>query len=221
MDHSNDPAGCQPSTFDTPMAQMPSVRVNRQGNVDPDLVRGRRQGRRVRAREAPASLPQLRAPALGRHCALRVRIPRPAHGAAATWTARATDAGWAIAGNCLFVGHANGAGVRHAINIFKIQPNPEKQPPVQVGEIPAMVEGNEGFDDRELRSLVYRTSRGQDRYLLVRNAGTNTLGRMQTYQIDANTCLPTARARSRTSTHSRTSSSSGTTRPTPIACSST
>src|SRR5687767_2188903 len=34
VDHTNDPAGCQPSTFDTPMAQMPSVRVNRQGVVD-------------------------------------------------------------------------------------------------------------------------------------------------------------------------------------------
>ena len=112
-----------------------------------------------------------------------------------------------IAGNCLFVGHANGAGVRHAINIFKIQPNPEKQPPVQVGEIPAMSEGNQGFDDRELRSLVYKTSNGDDRYLLVRNAGTNTLGRMQSYQIDANTCLP--------------SFTSEVTRPTPIACSCT
>ncbi|HZM63301.1 MAG TPA: hypothetical protein VFB85_26030, partial [Vicinamibacterales bacterium] len=35
VDHSKDPAGCQPSTFDTPMALMPSVRVNRQGNIDP------------------------------------------------------------------------------------------------------------------------------------------------------------------------------------------
>src|SRR5690349_12133150 len=35
VDHSKDPAGCQPSTFDTPMAQMPSVRVNRQGQIDP------------------------------------------------------------------------------------------------------------------------------------------------------------------------------------------
>ena len=63
-----------------------------------------------------------------------------------------------------------------------------------VGEIPAMVEGNEGFDDRELRSLVYKTSRGEDRYILVRNAGTNTLGRMETYRIDMNTCLPTAKS---------------------------
>src|SRR5262245_53772650 len=35
VDHAKDPAGCQPSTFDTPMAQMPSVRVNRQGEIDP------------------------------------------------------------------------------------------------------------------------------------------------------------------------------------------
>ena len=30
----DDPAGCQPTTFDTPIGQMPSVRVNRQGNLD-------------------------------------------------------------------------------------------------------------------------------------------------------------------------------------------
>src|SRR5215510_7627345 len=35
VDYSKDPAGCQPSTFDTPIGQMPSVRVNRQGNLDP------------------------------------------------------------------------------------------------------------------------------------------------------------------------------------------
>ena len=102
--------------------------------------------------------------------------------------------GLGIAGNCIFVGHANGAGVRHAINIFKIQPEPGEAAAGQVGEIPAMVEGNQGFDDRELRSLVYKTSRGEDRYILVRNAGTNTLGRMETYRIDMNTCLPTAKS---------------------------
>src|SRR6476469_9136629 len=35
VDYSKDPAGCQPSTFDTPIGQMPSVRVNRQGAIDP------------------------------------------------------------------------------------------------------------------------------------------------------------------------------------------
>ena len=34
VDLSKDPAGCQPSTFDTPFAQMPSVRVNRKGDLD-------------------------------------------------------------------------------------------------------------------------------------------------------------------------------------------
>src|SRR5712671_4746916 len=34
VDYSKDPAGCQPTTFDTPIGQMPSIRVNRQGNLD-------------------------------------------------------------------------------------------------------------------------------------------------------------------------------------------
>src|SRR5262249_1227219 len=102
--------------------------------------------------------------------------------------------GLGIAGNCIFVGHGNGPGVRHTINIFKLQPNPEKQPPVQVGEIPAMVEGNQGFDDRELRSLIFKTSKGEDLQILVRNGGTNTAGRMETYRIDMNTCLPISKS---------------------------
>ena len=35
IDRTNDPAGCQPSPFDTPFAQMPSVRVNAEGKIDP------------------------------------------------------------------------------------------------------------------------------------------------------------------------------------------
>src|SRR5207237_1012096 len=88
----------------------------------------------------------------------------------------------------------NGAGVRHAINIFKIPANPEKQPPAQVGEIPATVEGNQGYDDRELRALIYTTSSGQERYILARNGGTGTAGKMDTYRIDPNTCQVLARA---------------------------
>ena len=71
VDRSNDPAGCQPSTFDTPMAQMPSVRVNRQGQVDPTSSEADAKAGRVRPGEAPPSLPKLRAPALGGHRALR------------------------------------------------------------------------------------------------------------------------------------------------------
>jgi hypothetical protein len=190
VDHTNDPAGCQPSTFDTPMAQMPSVRVNRQGIVDPFSSEA---DAKAGAFEVEKRLHLFRN---FEHLHWVVTVPSEKNPATGGWRGGDLDGagdgrGLGIAGNCLFVGHSNGAGVRHAVNIFKIQPNPEKQPPVQVGEIAAMVEGNEGFDDRELRSLVYRTSGGQDRYILVRNAGTNTLGRMQTYQIDMNTCLPT------------------------------
>ena len=189
VDHSKDPAGCQPSTFDTPIAQMPSVRVNRQGAIDPfsseaDATAG--------AFELEKKLNLFRN---FEHLHWVVTVPSVKDPATGAWRGGDLDGagdgrGFGVAGNCLFVGHGNGAGVRRAVNIFRMQPDPVTQPPVQVGEIPAMVEGNQGFDDRELRSLVYRTSRGEDRYLLVRNAGTSTFGRMQTYQIDMNTCLP-------------------------------
>ena len=39
-----------------------------------------------------------------------------------------------------------------------------------------------------------RPPRDEDRYILVRNGGTNTIGRMETYKIDMNTCLPTAKS---------------------------
>src|SRR5262245_27695659 len=193
VDFSKDPAGCQPSTFDTPIGQMPSVRVNRQGNIDPfsseeDAKAG-----------AAALEKELHLFRNFEHLHWVVTVPSVKDPATGKWKGGDLDGegdarGLGIAGNCIFVGHGNGAGVRHPINIFKIQPNPEKQPPVQVGEIPAMVEGNQGFDDRELRSLVYKTSRGEDRQILVRNGGTNTAGRMETYLIDMNTCLPTSRS---------------------------
>src|SRR5205814_2149386 len=189
VDYSKDPAGCQPSTFKTPMAQMPTVRVNRQGVVDPTSSE---EDARAGAAKLEKDL-HLARNFEPLHWVLTVpSVKDPATGA---WKGGDLDGagdarGLGIAGNCIFVGHGNGAGVRHAINILKLQANPEKQPPVQVGDIPAMVEGNQGFDDRELRSLVYKTSRGEDRQILVRNGGTNTVGRMETYRIDMNTCLP-------------------------------
>src|SRR5262252_816620 len=193
VDYSKDPAGCQPSTFDTPFAQMPSVRVNRQGNIDPFSSE-------ADARAGTAALEkELHLFRNFEHLHWVITVPSAKDEATGKWKGGDLDGegdarGMGIAGNCIFVGHQNGPGVRHAINIFKLQANPEKQPPAQVGEIPAMVEGNQGFDDRELRSLVYTTSKGEDRYILVRNAGTNTIGRMETYRIDMNTCLPTAKS---------------------------
>jgi len=193
VDYSKDPAGCQPSTFDTPFGQMPSVRVNRQGNIDPfSSEQDARAG--VAALEKELHLFRN-----FEHLHWVLTVPSVKDAATGKWKGGDLDGegdarGLGISGSCAFVGHANGPGVRHAINIFKLQPNPEKQPPVQVGEIPAMVEGNQGFDDRELRSLVYKTSSGEERQILVRNGGTNTAGRMESYQIDMNTCLPTSKS---------------------------
>src|SRR5215471_16065701 len=153
VDYSKDPAGCQPSTFDTPIGQMPSVRVNRQGNIDPFSSE-------ADARAGVAALEkELHLFRNFEHLHWVMTVPSVKDEATGKWKGGDLDGegdarGMGIAGNCIFVGHQNGPGVRHAVNIFKLQPNPEKQPPVQVGEIPAMVEGNQGFDDRELRSLV-------------------------------------------------------------------
>ena len=38
VDFSKDPAGCQPSTFDTPIGDMPSVRVGRTGQSRSEVV---------------------------------------------------------------------------------------------------------------------------------------------------------------------------------------
>jgi len=193
VDYSKDPAGCQPSTFDTPLGQMPSVRVDRNGKLDPFSSE---EDARAGAAAVEKELHLFRN---FQHLHWVVTVPSIKDEATGKWKGGDLDGegdgrGMGIAGNCIFVGHANGPGVRHAINIFKLQPNPEKQPPVQVGSIPAMIEGNEGFDDRELRALVYTTTGGQDRYILVRNGGTNTLGRMETYRIDMNTCLPISKS---------------------------
>lgn len=102
--------------------------------------------------------------------------------------------GIAIANECIYVGHRNGENTFHNIDIFRIQPNPENDPPVRVGEIPAFVEGNRGFDDRELRALLYTSTDGADRMLMVRDATTRTEGKLETYVIDPDTCLPVAQS---------------------------
>ncbi len=193
LDLSKDPAGCQPSTLDTPIGQMPSVRVNRQGRVDPFSSE-------EDARAGAAALEErLHLFRNFEHLHWVITVPSVKDPATGAWKGGDLDAsgdgrGLGIAGNCIFVGHANGAGVRRAVNIFRIQPDPVRQPPVQVGEIPAFFLGNQGFDERELRALVYKTSSGEDRYILIRDAGTNTEGRMETVRIDPDTCLPISRS---------------------------
>src|SRR6266480_5413805 len=193
VDTSKDPAGCQPSTLDTPIGQMPSVRVNRQGHIDSTSSE-------ADARAGAAAVEEkLHLFRNFEHLHWVITVPSVKDPSSGAWKGGDLDAagdgrGLGVAGNCLFVGHGNGAGVRRAINIFKIQPDPVKQPPIQVGEIPALFSGNQGFDERELRSLVFKTSSGQDRYIMIRNAGTATDGQMETYRIDMNTCLPISKS---------------------------
>jgi len=170
---------------------MPSVRVGRTGAIDP---KSSEDDARAGVALLEKKLHLLRNM---EEVHWVITVPSVKDEATGNWKDGDLDAagdgrGLGVAGNCLFVGHENGAGKRHAINIFKIASDPVKQPPVQVGEIPANVVGNQGNDDRELRSLVYKTSGGQDRYILVRNGGGNNSGRLEAYRIDMNTCLPDA-----------------------------
>jgi len=188
VDYSADPAGCQPSTFQTPTGQMPSRRVGRNGRIDP---KSSEADARVGAALIERQLHLFRN-IVPLHWILTVPSVRdPSTGG---WTGGDLDAmgdarGMGIAGNCIFIGHENGLGQKHPINIFKIQPDPARHPPVQVGEIPAMSQGDQGFDDRELRSLVYTTSGGHDRQIMVRNGGTRSIGRQIVYDIDMDSCL--------------------------------
>src|SRR5215831_1277212 len=123
VDFSKDPAGCQPSTFDTPIGQMPSVRVNRQGNIDPFSSE-------EDARAGTAALEkELHLFRNFEHLHWVMTVPSVKDAATGKWKGGDLDGegdarGMGIAGNCIFVGHQNGPGVRHAINIFKLQPNP-------------------------------------------------------------------------------------------------
>ncbi len=189
VDYSDDPAGCQPSTFDTPIGEMPSIRVGEQGRIDP--FSSEEQARAGFARLEK----ELHLFRNFEHLHWVVTVPSERDDATGGWRGGDLDGagdgrGLGIAGSCIYMGHRNGAGVIREIDIFRIQSDPATMPPVKVGELPAMSLGNEGFDDRELRALVYIDTSGADRMLLVRNAGTRTIGRMETFAIDIDTCLP-------------------------------
>lgn len=188
VDFSADPAGCQPSTFDTPVGQMPTVRVNRRGELDAFSSESDARAGFARLEKNLHLFRNFE----HLHWVVTVPSERAANGA---WQGGDLDGtgdgrGLAIAGSCLYMGHGNGAGLRRDIDVFRLQANPVASPPRRVGSLPAMSVGNEGFDDRELRALIFTDAAGRDRMVLVRNGGTNTIGRMETFEIDMNTCLP-------------------------------
>src|SRR5262245_2849820 len=136
VDYSKNPAGCQPSTFDTPFGQMPSRRVNRQGALDPSSSE---QDARAGVAAMEKELHLFRN---FEHLHWVLTVPSVKDPATGAWRGGDLDGegdgrGLGIAGSCLFVGHSNGAGIRHAINIFRVQPSREKQTTVQGGGMPA------------------------------------------------------------------------------------
>lgn len=133
VDPTGDPAGCQPSTFKPPLGEMPAGRVNRTGALDPTASEA----------DARAGIGLVEKNLhLIRNFEYLHWVPvSPSVKDAATgkWKDGDLDGGgdersFAIGGNCLFVGHSSGKG--RAMNVLKVQPNPEKQAPVIVGEIP-------------------------------------------------------------------------------------
>src|SRR5262245_44543162 len=105
VDYSKDPAGCQPSTFDTPIGQMPSVRVNRQGNLDPFSSE---EDARVGAAALEKELHLFRN---FEHLHWVITVPSVKDTATGKWKGGDLDGegdarGLGVAGNCIFVGMA-------------------------------------------------------------------------------------------------------------------
>jgi hypothetical protein len=199
---SGSPVDCVPATFTTfeiPFDRLPGGRLNADGHLDPTsspedahagaFVAATRLGL-FRNFEWVHWLPT----------APSTRDPGTGHwrggdldGAATGWG----STGLGIAGDCLYWGRSNstnttGPGVTHDVRIFRIQPDPKRDPPVEVGRMPQFTtdNGRTAVRDRELRPYNYTSTDGVDRMLMVRSAATGTGGDVITYTLDPQTCLP-------------------------------
>jgi hypothetical protein len=193
VDYLDDPAGCQPGPFQSPMAKMPSARVNREGKVDSTSSE-------ADARAGFAMLEkQLHLYRNFEPLHWVLLVPSKKDPATGKWSGGDIDGtgdgrSFAISGNCIYVGHRSETSDIHQMDVLKIQSDPVKQAPVVVGSIPTPVgvrrlARGPGLDDKEARTLIYKTSSGQDKQILIRLAE----GLIETYNIDTNTCLPTAK----------------------------
>jgi hypothetical protein len=195
---------CVPVTFDTfdiPFAELPGARMDANGNLDPSsspedahagaFVAAERLGlfRNFEWLHWIPTAPSTLDPDTGE------------------WSGGDLDGfptGWGstglgIAGDCLYWGRSNsnnttGPGVTRDVKIFRIQPDPESNAPVEVGTMPQLtVQGRGGqtaVRDRELRPYNYTSTDGTERMLMVRAAATGTGGDVITYTLDPASCLP-------------------------------
>ncbi len=197
-----DPVACVPITYDTfdiPFALMPGGRVDAEGNLDPtSSPEDAHAGAFVAAEELGLfgnfewlhwlpTVPSVRDPETGE------------------WSGGDLDGfptGWGstglgIAGDCLYWGRSNstnttGPGVTRDVRIFRIQEDPEIDPPVEIGTMPQLTtpNGETAVRDRELRPYNYTSTDGAERMLMVRAAATGTGGDVITYTLDPESCLP-------------------------------
>lgn len=193
---------CVPTTFgafDIPFERLPGGRMNAQGELDPtSSPEDAHAGAFVAAKKLGLfrnfewvhwlpTAPSKKDPETGK------------------WSGGDLDGfptGWGstglgIAGDCLYWGRSNstnttGPGVTHDVIVYKIQPNPEADPPKEVGRMPQLTvdSGQTAVRDRELRPYNYKSSDGKERMLMVRSAATGTGGDVVTYTLDPQTCLP-------------------------------
>jgi hypothetical protein len=197
------PVDCVPATFttfDIPFATLPGGRLNAKGELDPtSSPEDAHKGAFVAARKLGLfrnfewlhwvpTAPSKKDPATGRWSGGDL------DGFPTGWG----SSGFGIAGDCLYWGRSNstnttGPGVTLDVKIFRIQANPEKTPPVEVGSMPQLTvdDGRTAVRDRELRPYKYTSTDGVERMLMVRSAGTGAGGDVITYAVDPRTCLPT------------------------------
>lgn len=187
-------------TFNIPFDKLPGGRMNARGELDPtSSPEDAHKGAFVAAKSLGLmhnfewlhwlpTVPSTKDPATGK------------------WSGGDLDGfptGWGstglgIAGDCLYWGRSNstnttGPGVTREVIVFRIQPDPAKDPPKEVGRMPQLTAdgGRTAVRDRELRPYNYRSSDGRERMLMVRSAATGTGGDVITYTVDPKTCLTT------------------------------
>jgi hypothetical protein len=198
----NYPVDCAPITYDTfdiPFAELPGGRVNAAGELD-----------KTSSPEHAHAGAFAAAKKLGLFfnfewlhwlpTAPSTRDPKTGE-----WGGGDLDGfptGWGstalgIAGDCLYWGRSNsantsGRGVTRDVKIFRIQPDPETNPPVEVGTMPQLTieNGLVAIRDRELRVYNYTGADGVARMLLVRSAARGAEGDVIVYRVDPKTCLP-------------------------------